>query len=90
MKTVHAIIEGRVQGVFFRDYTRRQARELGLKGWVKNLPNGSVEAIISGKKEKVKQMIEWFYTGSPMSVVTEVIIDEVLPTEKLSRFEIRY
>lgn len=90
MKTVHIIVSGKVQGVFFRDYTRRQAQLLGVSGWVRNLPNGSVEAMIKGKKSKVNNMIEWFHTGSPLSRVTEVMADEVLPIEKLSTFEIRY
>lgn len=90
MNTVHVIIEGRVQGVFFRDYTTRQAKQLGLSGWVRNMPDGSVEAIISGKDKNVDAMIEWFQSGSPLSVVTSVQVDEILPTEKLSGFEIRY
>lgn len=90
MKTVHVIVSGKVQGVFFRDYTLRHAEELGVKGWVRNLPNGSVEAMVKGKNQVVNNMIEWFHTGSPLSIVTEVDADEILPTEKLSRFEIRY
>ena len=90
MKTVHVIVSGRVQGVFFRDYTLRHAEELGVKGWVRNLPDGSVEAMVKGDNQDVNNMIEWFHTGSPLSTVTTVIADEILPTEKLSRFEIRY
>lgn len=90
MKTVHIIVSGRVQGVYFRDYTLRHAEELGVKGWVRNLPNGSVEAMVKGNNQVVNNMIEWFHTGSPLSKVTDVIADEILPTEKLSRFEIRY
>lgn len=90
MPTVHVIVSGKVQGVFFRDYTRKHAAQLGLKGWVRNLPNGSVEAMIKGQRPLLDNMIDWFQTGSPLSHVTEVIVDEVLPTEKLTRFEIRY
>ncbi|WP_205749331.1 acylphosphatase [Desulfopila sp. IMCC35008] len=90
MKTVHIIVSGKVQGVFFRDYACRQAQHLGVSGWVKNLPNGSVEAMIKGRKSDVNRMIEWFHIGSPLSRVTEVRVDEVLPIEKLSNFEIRY
>lgn len=90
MKTVHIIVSGKVQGVFFRDYTLRQAQQLGVSGWVRNLPNGSVEAMIKGRKGKINTMIEWFHNGSPLSQVTEVRADEVLPIEKLRSFEIRY
>jgi len=90
MKTVHVIVEGRVQGVFFRDYTRREAQRLKLKGWVKNRPEGSVEAVISGSDDQVDTLLEWFQTGSPLSVVSAVQVDEILPTEKLPPFEIRY
>ncbi|RLF60052.1 MAG: acylphosphatase, partial [Thermoplasmata archaeon] len=49
---VHVYISGKVQGVFFREYTRRKAKNLGIKGWVRNLPDGRVEAIFEGEKEK--------------------------------------
>ena len=90
MKTVHVIIAGKVQGVFFRDYTLQKAKELGVKGWVRNLPNGSVEAMIEGQPASVDGMIEWFYRGSPLSLVSDVQVDEILPTETLSDFAIRY
>lgn len=89
-KTVHVIVEGRVQGVFFRDYTRRQANQLKLKGWARNLSDGSVEIMLSGKQQKVDSMIEWFRIGSPLSTVSSLHVEEVLPTEKLFSFEIRY
>lgn len=90
MKTVHVIVQGRVQGVFFRDYTQREANSLGLSGWVRNQPDGSVEALLSGRSESVDAMIEWFQDGSPQSTVTAVIVDEVIPTEKIKGFEIHY
>jgi acylphosphatase len=89
-KTVHVIVDGRVQGVFFRDYTRRQANLLELKGWARNLPDGAVEIMISGPHEKVDAMIEWFQIGSPLSTVVSVNVEEVLPTEELHTFTIRY
>lgn len=90
MKTVHIIVEGRVQGVFFRDYTQRQARNLKLKGWARNLPDGSVEIIISGSEPHVDAMIDWLHEGSPLAAVSAVNVEEILPTEKLTGFEIRY
>lgn len=90
MKTVHVIVEGRVQGVFFRDYTQRHAGQLNLKGWASNRPDGTVEVVISGHKKHIKAMIEWLHEGSPLSTVSAVQVEEILPIEKLSRFEIRY
>lgn len=67
----HVYISGRVQGVFFRASTRERALELGLKGWVKNLRDGRVEAIFEGEKEKVMDMVDWCREGpSYASVVT--------------------
>lgn len=67
----HVIFFGRVQGVFFRDNTRRKAEELGVTGWVRNLRDGSVEALIEGPKEKVEELIEWCRTNQPYARVTE-------------------
>jgi len=65
----HIFISGRVQGVFFRQNTRKKARELGISGWVKNLPDGRVEAVFEGPKEKVEEMIEWARQGSIIAQV---------------------
>lgn len=90
MKTVHAIVEGRVQGVFYRDYTLREAQRLNLKGWTRNRPEGTVEVVIAGTAEHVDAMIDWLQKGSPRAVVSAVHIEEILPTERLPSFEIRY
>lgn len=60
METVraHVYMEGRVQGVFYRDWTRKTAKNLGLTGWVRNLKDARVEAIIEGEKSEVKAMVE--------------------------------
>ncbi len=68
----HVTIEGRVQGVFFRASTRDEARKLGLNGWVRNLPNGDVEALFEGDKAAVTQMLAWCYNGPPYAVVHKV------------------
>lgn len=69
---VHLIIEGRVQGVFFRDTTRREAVGLGLRGWVKNRFNGSVEVVAEGPRDKADQLVQWCYHGPPAAGVTGV------------------
>ena len=68
----HLIIEGRVQGVFFRDTTRREAIGLGLRGWVKNRFDGSVEVIAEGPRDKVDKLVQWCYHGPPAARVTRV------------------
>jgi acylphosphatase len=68
----HLIIEGRVQGVFFRDATRREAVGLGLRGWVKNRFDGSVEVVVEGPKDAVENLVQWCHQGPPAARVTEV------------------
>jgi len=64
-----------VQGVFFRDHTRRWASSLGLKGWVRNRPDGRVEILTEGTKEDIEDLTRKLKKGSPMSFVGEVEID---------------
>lgn len=88
-KRIHAIVHGRVQGVFFRDYTRNQAEMLGLGGWVRNLPDRTVEAVVEGDAEKVAAMTAWLRSGSPMATVASVEITDEEPCGETG-FEIRY
>jgi len=74
--TKHLLITGRVQGVGFRFYMQRKARELGLTGWVRNCRDGSVEAVIQGTSEAVETMIAWARRGPPSAVVAEVRVSE--------------
>ena len=89
-KRVHVIVEGRVQGVFFRACTRDEAVRLGLSGWVRNRPNGSVEALVEGKKGAVNKMVQWFQQGSPHSIVEKVHLSEESPLGDFGTFEIHY
>ncbi|MEM4674702.1 MAG: acylphosphatase [Nitrososphaerota archaeon] len=68
------IVSGRVQGVFFRDTTRREAKQRGVTGWVRNLPDGRVEAVFEGEKEAVEALIEFCKRGPPAARVTNVEI----------------
>jgi acylphosphatase len=72
MPALRVRVEGRVQGVFFREYTRRQATDFGLSGWVRNLPDGAVEALLIGEEKAVATMLAWFRTGSPLSRVDRI------------------
>ncbi len=71
----HVFISGRVQGVFFRSTAKEWADELGIKGWIRNLPDGRVEAVIEGDKDKVDEMLELLRRGPPLAVVEDVEID---------------
>jgi len=71
-RRAHVIISGRVQGVFFRASTRDEARRLGLNGWVRNLPNGDVEALFEGDRQAVAQMLLWCHQGPPYAAVHKV------------------
>lgn len=66
------VIEGRVQGVWFRDSTRRKAVSLGVFGWVRNRPDGTVEVIAEGPEELVEELVSWCKQGSPASKVRKV------------------
>ncbi len=74
MPTVHLLITGKVQGVFYRAGTQEKAMELGLSGWVKNTVEGHVEAMVSGSEEKVAQFIDWCRQGPSRAQVTDVIV----------------
>ena len=89
-RRVHIIVEGRVQGVFFRDYTREEAQKLGLTGWVRNQRDGTVEAVVEGDASRIEQMIQWFHRGSPMSAVTRVTVTEEKSVGENTAFEIHY
>ena len=69
---VRVVVSGRVQGVFFRDETRRRARSLGVAGWVANRPDGSVEAVFDGRRDAVESMVEWCRRGPSGAHVDEV------------------
>ena len=70
MTTRHLFISGRVQGVGYRFYMQRKARELGVTGWVRNRRDGSVEAIVQGSPEAVDAMTAWARHGPPSAAVT--------------------
>lgn len=69
---VRLIIEGRVQGVWFRESTRRQAAALGLTGWARNRPEGTVEVVSEGPEEQVRKLVAWCHQGPPAAKVTRV------------------
>ncbi len=70
------IVKGKVQGVNFRNYTRQKANEYNIKGWVRNLPDGTVEIMAQGEEENIKKFAEWCRQGPPLASVTELIQKE--------------
>lgn len=90
MKQVHLWISGRVQGVTYRASTRRKARELGVDGWVKNLPDGRVEAVFCGDQDAVDTLIEWCHDGPGRARVDSVDVESETPDTGFAGFEIRY
>lgn len=84
----HVRVTGRVQGVFFRAWAQGQARELGLSGWIRNCPDGSVEAHLDGDENAVERMIERMRRGPSDARVEEVTVKEAVP-ESTGRFELR-
>lgn len=83
----HVLISGRVQGVGYRYATVDTASQLGLSGWVRNLPDGRVEAIFEGAREIVEEMIRWCHAGPPAAVVQDVAVEYEQP-EGLRGFEV--
>lgn len=74
MPTIHLLIKGRVQGVFYRATAKEKAVEAGVKGWIKNTPDGNVEAIATGSRESINTFIEWCKKGPSGALVTSVEI----------------
>lgn len=86
----HVIIHGLVQGVYFRASTRDEAARLGVTGWVRNLSDGSVEAVFEGEKKGVEEIVGWCHKGPPGARISKVDISWEPYTGGFSRFEIRY
>ena len=84
------VVRGRVQGVAYRASTLRKARDLGLTGWVRNLPDGSVELEAQGDPAAIDALLAWCHQGPPMARVTAVEVDELAPGEPAAGFEVRH
>ncbi|MEW5949160.1 MAG: acylphosphatase [Thermodesulfobacteriota bacterium] len=90
MVRAHVIINGRVQGVFFRYSTQQEATRLGLKGWVKNRSDGQVEAVFEGDEPTVEKMLKWCHQGPPHAVVNRVDVTWEDYNGEFDGFNIRY
>ncbi|MGC9195827.1 MAG: acylphosphatase [Syntrophobacteraceae bacterium] len=89
-RRVHVWIRGRVQGVYFRAYARDAGRLIGVEGWVRNLPDGRVEAVFEGDPHKVDEMLEWCRNGSPLSRVEALAIEYETYTGEFKSFSIAH
>lgn len=86
----HLLVSGRVQGVFFRDHTRRWASSLGLTGWVRNMSDGRVEASVEGDKDKIEVLVNKLKEGPPMARVDEVEVGWEDYLNEFSEFRITW
>ena len=90
MKRIHLIIHGKVQGVFYRDNTQKKASELRLTGFVKNLPDNSVEIVAEGPENKLNELIEFCKNNPGYSNVDKVDVKEEKAADEFDGFGVRY
>ena len=88
MMRAHLLMSGRVQGVFYRASTQEEGVRLGLTGWVRNLPDGRVEAVVEGTDEQVRQLIDWCKVGPPAARVDDVDVQHEGYVGEFRRFEV--
>ena len=86
----HIVINGIVQGVYFRDFTLSQAKRSGITGWVRNLPDGRVEAMAEGEKGDLEHFIEHLWTGPPSSRVDDTAVEWDEYTGSFTNFQISF
>lgn len=87
--SVHVRVSGRVQGVYYRAYTRDRAKSLGINGWVRNIPGGGVEAVLEGERQQVGELLRAMKSGPSGSVVLGMELSEI-EAKGYNDFEIKY
>jgi acylphosphatase len=90
IQRVNIIVHGRVQGVFYRDSTMRKARELGLVGTVRNLPDGTVQIVAQGPVTALEDLIRWAREGPPAAVVSDLEVGFGVPVPGFTDFSVSY
>ena len=88
MIRAHLIVKGEVQGVFYRASAREEATRLRVFGWVRNLPDGDVEAEVEGPEQAVQEFIRWCKKGPPASAVSEVVVERLPCSGEIKGFSI--
>lgn len=86
----HVLISGHVQGVFYRTSTQRQANAGGVRGWVRNLPDGQVEALFEGHQTAVERLVAWCRIGPDNAYVTDVNVRYEAYRAEFTSFSVRY
>ncbi len=89
-KTIKVTISGRVQGVFYRAHTKKAADNLKVTGWVKNNPNGNVEALFQAREDVLEKMTNWCHQGSANAVVSDVVTMPCPDSQTFTSFDIHY
>ena len=89
-KRIHAIVKGKVQGVFYREFTRREAESLGVSGFARNLKDGSVEIVAECEEKQLKEFEKRFRKGPLMAFISEIEIKEQPATGEFDGFDIRF
>jgi len=89
MMSVHVRVSGRVQGVYYRAYTRDRAKSLGINGWVRNIPGGGVEAVLEGERRQVGELLRAMKSGPSGSMVLGMELSEI-EAKGYNDFEIKY
>ena len=90
IKRIHATVKGKVQGVFYREFVRREAEALGVSGFARNLKDGNVEIVAEGEEKQLKEFEKKFRKGPLMAFITDVDIKEEQPTGEFDGFDIRF
>ena len=89
MRRIKLLISGRVQGVYFRYFTQKKAKQLGVNGFARNLPDGRVEIVAEADHEQINQLIEWSHKGPITARVDQVEFIDIEIDEVFTTFEIR-
>ena len=87
---LHIYVSGRVQGVYYRAFTMDAARSNEIAGWVRNLPDGRVEAVMEGDMERIERLVEELKAGPPNAIVKEIDIQKEEYTGEFKDFSLRY
>jgi len=86
---LHIIVKGKVQGVYFRAFTQKQAIKLNVNGFVRNLANGDVEIVAEGDRAPLQALVSWCHKGPLLARVSQVVANPHPPGEVFESFEIR-
>lgn len=90
LRQLHAIVHGRVQGVYFRHHTVQVARDVGARGWVRNLPDGTVEVMAIGTQAQLNRLMTFLQEGPPAAQVMGLETEYLAPVQSFSGFHVRH